>query len=217
MGITNNHNVLSDLDTTNDPIEKIINKYQNHPSITSINKHMTRSELTFSFQLVTKEQITNLIRLLNNKKAIQSIDTPTKLIRENCVFFSEFIHKDINLCIAAGKFIDDFKQAEVRPLYEKDGRTDKSNYRPIIILSNVSKTYERSPYNQLYDYFDKNIFSKYQCGFRKGFSIQHALLVMLEKMKITRDRQEFCAAVLTDFSKAFDCICHDLLIARLNA
>ena len=58
---------------------------------------MTRSELTFSFQPVTKEQITNLIRLLNNKKAIQSTDIPTKLIKEYCVFFSEFIHKDINL------------------------------------------------------------------------------------------------------------------------
>ena len=54
MGTTNNHN-LSDLDTTSDPIEKIINKYQNHPSINSINKHMTHSELTFSFQPVTKE------------------------------------------------------------------------------------------------------------------------------------------------------------------
>ena len=143
MGITNNHNLLCDLDTTNDPIEKIINKYQNHRSITSINKHMAHSELTFSFQPVTKEQITNLIRLLNNKKAIQSTDIPTKLIKEYCVFFSEFIHKDINLCIAAGKFIDDFKQAEVRPLYKKDGRTDKPNYKLISILSNVSKIYER--------------------------------------------------------------------------
>ena len=69
----------------------------------------------------------------------------------------------------------------------------------------------------MYDYFDENIFSKYQCGYRKGFSIQHALLVMLEKMKIARDRKGFCAAVLTDLSKAFDCICHDLLIAKLNA
>ena len=118
MDITNNHN-LSDLDTTNDPVDKIIHKYQNHPSITSINKHMTHSELTFSFQPATKEQITNLIRLLNNKKAIQSTDISTKLIKEYCVFFSEFIHKDINLCMAAGKFIDDFKQAEVCPLYKK--------------------------------------------------------------------------------------------------
>ena len=81
MGINNNHNLLSDLGTTNDPIERVINKYQNHPSINSINKHRTYSELTLSFQLVTKEQITNLIRLLNNKKAIQSTDRPTKLIK----------------------------------------------------------------------------------------------------------------------------------------
>ena len=164
MGLTNNHNLLSDLDTTNDPIEKIINKYQNHSSITSINKHMTHSELTFSFQPVTKEQITNLIRLLNNKKATQSSDRPTKLIKKYCVFFSEFMHKDINLCITAGNFVDDFKQAEVRPFYKKDGRRGKSKYRPISILSNASKIYERSLYNQLYNYFDKNIFSKYQCG-----------------------------------------------------
>ena len=38
MGMTNNHNLLSDTDTTNHPIENIINKYQNHPGITSINK-----------------------------------------------------------------------------------------------------------------------------------------------------------------------------------
>ena len=139
------------------------------------------------------------------------------MIKKYCVFFAEFVHKDTNLCIAAGNFVDDFKQAEVRPFYEKDERTDKSNYRPIGILSNVSKIYERSLYNQLYDYFDKNIFSKYQCGFRKGFSTQHALLVMLEKMKIARDKKGFCTAVLTDLSKAFDCICHDLLIAKLNA
>ena len=60
-------------------------------------------------------------------------------------------------------------------------------------------------------------FSKYQCGFCKGFSTQHALLVMIEKMKIARDNKEFCAAILTNLSKAFDCICHDLLISKLNA
>ena len=169
---------------------------------------MTHSELTFSFKPVTKEQIINLMRLLNNEKSIQSIDIPTKLIKEYCVFFSEFIHKDINLCIAAENFVDAFKQAEV---------TYKSNCRPISILSNVSKIYKRSFYNQLYDYFDKNIFSKYQRGFRKGFSTQRALLVMLEKMKIARDRKGFCAAVLTDLSKAFDCICYDLLNTKLNA
>ena len=53
----------------------------------------------------------------------------------------------------------DFKKAEVRPLYKKDGRKEKSNYRPVSILSNVSKVYERCLYDQIYDFFE-NKFSK---------------------------------------------------------
>ena len=59
MGITNNHIFLSNTNTFDDPLEKIIDKYKNHPSITCINKHMTNSELSFTFQPVTKNQISN--------------------------------------------------------------------------------------------------------------------------------------------------------------
>ena len=68
----------------------------------------------------------------------------------------------------------------------------------------------------MYSYFDK-IFSKNNCGFRKGFNTQHIVLAMIEKMKASRDNKQFCAAILTDLSKAFDCICYGLLIAKINA
>ena len=164
---------------------------------------MTNSEISFTFQPVTKNQISNLIKHLRDKKAVQSTDIPTKLIKEFCDFFSEFLYKSINHCITERSFIADFKVAEVCRLYKNDRRADKSNYRPISILSNVSKIYEKCLYSQLYDYFDNNIFSKYQCGFRKGFSTQHPLLVMIEEMTISRDNKEFCAAILTNLSKAF--------------
>ena len=79
MSMTNNHNFLSNTDTSDDPLEKIIDKYKNHPSITCTNEHMTNSELSVTFQPVTKNQISNLIKLLNDKKAVQSTDIPTKL------------------------------------------------------------------------------------------------------------------------------------------
>ena len=109
-----------------------------------------------------------------------------------------------------------FKKVEVRPLYEKDRRTEKSNYRPISVLLNISKIYERCLYEQIYSSFDE-VIPKHQCGFRKNSNTQHILLAMIEKMKISGDNKQFCAAILTDLSEAFDRINYDLLIAKLNA
>ena len=53
--------------------------------------------------------------------------------------------------------------------------------------------------------------------FLQNIIAQHYLLVMIEKMKEARDKNKVCAAVLTDLSKAFDCLKHDLLIAKLHA
>ena len=64
--------------------------------------------------------------------------------------------------------------------------------------------------------FFENIFSKYQCGFRKGFRTQQCLLAMLEKWKRSVDYSKIFGALLTDLSKAFDCLDHELLIAKLN-
>ena len=91
---------------------------------------------------------------------------------------------------------------------------NKANYRPVSIVTNISKIYEKLLYNQLSKYFD-SLLAANQCGFRKGFSSQYCLLVMLEKFKEAIDRGNQFGALLTDLSKAFDCIDHKLLIAKL--
>ena len=108
------------------------------------------------------------------------------------------------------------KYAEVTPIHKKDNKIDKESYHPRSILPNLSKVYERLMHNQIYPYF-QTIFSKFQCGFRKGFNAQHCLLAMVEKWRKTLDGGGETGAVLTDLSKAFDCIDHNLLIAKLNA
>ena len=65
--------------------------------------------------------------------------------------------------------------------------------------------------------FDPDQCDPDQCGFRKGFNAQHCLLTMVEKLRKTLDEGGETGAVLTDLSKAFDCIDHNLLIAKLNA
>ena len=70
--------------------------------------------------------------------------------------------------------------------------------------------------NQLSTYFEK-IVSKFHCGFEKGFNTEPYLLLMLEKLKHAVNNKKVFGALLTDLSKGFECIYHDLLITKLNA
>ena len=104
--------------------------------------------------------------------------------------------------------------ANVTPIFKKRARTSKNNYRPVSILPILSKLFERLISKQFSEFFE-SILSKFQCGFRKGYGAQ--LLMMLETWKEARDNKEAFGTLLTDISKAFDCLSHDLLIAKLRA
>ena len=69
---------------------------------------------------------------------------------------------------------------------------------------------------QISKFIDKNV-SPYLSGFRKAYNTQQCLLLMIEKWKKALDNKKHAGAILTDLSKAFDCINHELLMAKLDA
>ena len=105
------------------------------------------------------------------------------------------------------------KKAGITPIPKKSSKFDIKNYRPVSIFS---KIYEKCMSDQMYSYFNQ-ILSKHQCGFLQGHSTQHSLLRMVEKLKKSLDNSGVGGMLLTDLSKAFDCLRHDLLIAKLAA
>ena len=110
----------------------------------------------------------DIIKTLNTKKACPDSDIPVTLIKMNEDIFSRLIFQNFNQFLINGEFAHCLKQAEVIEL-------DKPNYRPESILPVISKIYESLMYDQMYIYFDQ-IYSKFQCGFRKGFSTQLSLI-----------------------------------------
>ena len=79
----------------------------------------------------------------------------------------------------------------------------------------MSKIFQRITLWQISNYME-SFLSKYQCGFRKGYSTQHRLLFMLEKWKRAVDNGKVFGILLTDLSKAFDCLSYELLLAKLH-
>ena len=198
-----------------DPTLKAIAKWRNHPSILAIAKeYKNRANVFFNF--VSKEEVLTEIKMLDVSKAIQESDIPVKIIKANENFFAEAICFYFTKSLENGKFPNCLKLANITPVFKKDSRTSKNNYRPVSILPVFSKIFERLLSRQLSEFFD-NILSKFQSGFRKGYGTQHCLLLMLEIWKEATDNNKAFGALLTDLSKAFHCLSHDLLIAKLHA
>ena len=108
-------------------------------------------------------------------------------------------------------FPTNLKLADVSPIFKKKDKTFVENCRLVSVLPTVSKIFERIMQKRISDYIEKFI-SPFLCGYRKGFSIQYALLTLIERWKFCLDKQGFASALLMNLSKAFDTINHELLM-----
>ena len=156
-----------------------------------------------------------IVNTLDTAKASQQSDIPTKILKQNSDYFTQYFYENINQYISKSIFPSDLKFADVTPVYKKKSKNSKDNYRPVSILSNISNIYERCIYDQIQLFFD-SLLSKYQYGFRRGYNA-HCLITLIKKCKKSVDNSGAFGALLTDLSKAFDFLPHELLIAKLDA
>ena len=180
-------------------------------------KKFCNSQSNFPFKNVQKEEILKELNNLNINTGTKNTDIPTKIIKETSGIFGDFIFSNLNCCINTSLYPSLLKREDVTPFHENDSKSAKNNYRPVSIFSKISKFYERFMFEQMSEYFESSFFAKYHCGISKAFSAQHCIVSMLEKWKSATDYKKSFGALLTDLSKAFDCLSHDLLIVKLNA
>ena len=177
--------------------------------VSTVNK-----KIKFSFEPITADDIRQQIKRFDISKAIQASDIPTKLVKCFYNLIDDYLQENLNSCLKKGTSLKRFKILKVYPTHKKGSKTVKSNSRPISILPNLSKIHKRLLYDQIYTYFS-NFSSQYQCGFRKAYSTQYCFLAMTEKLKKARDNKKVCAAVLTDLSKAFNCLLYSLAVCTV--
>ena len=197
---------------SSDRIENIIKRYKNHPSIRNIKANFN-SVCIFSFQPVCVDDVKTVIQDLKNNKSVGG-EIPIQILKES-EFTFETLTNCINKSIETGYFPDSLKEANITPIFKKDGPLDKSNYSPVSILPLILKVFERLIYNQLSEYTE-SFLNHILCGFRKAHSTQHALFKLLQSWQKELDNGGFVGTILMDLSKAYDCIPHELLIAKLK-
>ena len=191
-------------------LQEKLDKYDDHEN------ENVKLDTKFSFSDITFQEFENEILKLDIKKAVQEDDIPAKVLIKTHDIVSNHLSKYYNKAKNNQNYPASLKLANVVPVHKKDERTLMKNYRPVSLLPIVSKLFERNMYNQILAYIDKFL-SPYLFGFRKGHSTEQCLIIMLEAWKKALDEKKNAGAILTDLSKAFDCLNHDLLTAKLRA
>ena len=101
--------------------------------------------------------------------------------------------------------------SKIIPIFKSDDKTDSNNYRPISLLSNYNRIYEKIMHIRIIDFIEKNdLLYTSQYGFRKGHSTQHVILDMVNTIQTNMSQGLFSCGIFIDVKKAFDTVDHDI-------
>ena len=126
------------------------------------------------------------------------------------------LSKIFNLSMKTGTHPDCLKLAMVVPIHKKGSKLEVGNYRPISLLSNINKLLEKIVHERTYNFLEKyNCLYKYQYGFRRSHSTNHALIEITEKVRQALDSGKFACGIFVDLQKAFETVNHDILLTKL--
>ena len=123
----------------------------------------------------------------------------------------------INQSLIIGIFPDKLKIVKVVPLHKKDDKMKLDNYRPISLLSSISKVFEKVVFNQLSEYFKvNNLLFEGQYGFRDKHSTELATVELMDRVITALEEKRLPISIFMDLSKAFDTLDHKILLSKLQ-
>ena len=186
-------------------------------SIVDYLKKLQSSSDSFFFQPTDAKEILKLVRNLPSKASSGHDSISNILLKEIINPLTPVLTDIFNRSLSTGEFPTIMKLAEVIPLYKSKERFYESNYRPISLLSTISKILEKIVYSRVYEFMDRTgQLYENQYGFRAKHSCEHAIGQVLGSILKGLENNFYSACVLLDLSKAFDTIEHQILLNKLE-
>ena len=154
---------------------------------------------------------------LSNKKSVGYDDISITILKRCAQIISLPLSNIINQCFEQGVFPDALKKAIVIPVHKKGDIKNASNYRPISLISNITKIFEKALNNRLMNYlYSNNIIAQEQHGFIKGGSTILSIFKVIDTITKSWEDKTSVVLILLDLQKAFDCVDKQLLLCKLE-
>ena len=203
-------------------INKVKKHRQNLPPsrndpLENLKRVMSARTCTFSIKSAHPDDVLEIVKNLKNSKStgLDNLDVRTlKLIIEDILPALTHI---INLSLTTLVFPNIWKLAKIIPLLKKGDPLDPKNYRPVALLSILSKVLEKIIFRQVVEYVEGNgLLHPSHHGSRSQHSTCTALIEMYDSWIQSSEKDEMAGVMMLDLSAAFDLVDHQLLLQKLE-
>lgn len=170
----------------------------------------------FSFQPVSEHDVIKVTKSLKSM-SVGVDEINSFVIKALLPRISTILMHIVNVSFEHGIFPENWKKAVITPIPKVSIPLSPSDFRPISLLPALSKIIEKLANIQIVAYLvEHNFLDPYQSAYKKNHSTQTALLKLCEDIYDIIDDSEITLLILLDFSKAFDTVNHELLLAKLD-
>ena len=180
--------------------------------------HLIQSNRSSLFLHPTNTQeIKRIVFKLPNKRSSGHDNISNILLKDIIDYIAIVLTEVFNKSMITGEFLSIMKLAEVVPLYKCKEHFLESNYRPISLLTTMSKVLEKIVYQRVYTFLqDTHQIYDNQFGFRANHCCEHAIGQVVSSIVKNTENKKYSCCVLLDLSKAFDTIEHTILLSKLE-
>ncbi len=218
LTITDNEKISNEFNNFFSSIgQKISNSIQ--PTVRTAESYLIHNNNVPDIELypIQANQIVDIVKTMEAKSSLDSNGLSNSLLKKIIHEIGTPLAHIFSCSITTGKFPLKLKTARVIPIFKSGDPNLTDNYRPISLLSSLSKILEKVVAIQLVNHLDRNnLIYKHQYGFQKNKNTEQNLITAVNFIHNALNNGEYCIGLFLDLKKAFDVCSHEILLTKLK-